>query len=99
MGEFAVHMGVGSIVVSANQADFMPFSANQADFMRYGFAHELPKRGHLHILDHASDDVALTTDCASDRRLARPRAAGSAAAPILVPVLGLSADESFVNLN
>ena len=53
------------------------------------------------VVDDARDDVALALDCADDRHLARADAASPAAlaALVLVPVLGLAADEGLVNLD
>src|SRR5690606_1449934 len=53
-----------------------------------------------HALDDASHDVALAADSASDRRLAGADATRAAVpALVLVPVLGLAADERLIDLD
>ena len=69
--------------------------------MRDGFANECGESGGIHVLDDAGDDVALAADSADNWRFAGTYAARSAAATALIPmpVLGLAADESFVNFD
>src|SRR4051794_17411414 len=63
-------------------------------------AHEAFEGRGVNAIDDAGDDLALAADRADDRLLtgAEPAATGTAALPN-VPVLGLAADEGFVNLD
>ena len=73
--------------------------AEQADLGRNGFVDEAGKSGRLRVRDDASDNASLAPDCASDNAFADSRTAGADAVVTiaLMPVLGLSADEGFVN--
>jgi hypothetical protein len=75
--------------------------AKQTYFVRNGFADESGESGGIHVCDHARNDVTLATNSADDRRLAGTDTAGSttAAAFILIPVLGQAADESFIDFD
>jgi hypothetical protein len=75
--------------------------AKQADLGGNGLTHELGKGRGADILDNPRNHIALAADGARDSGLARADAACStpAAALIPMPVLGLAADEGFINLD
>jgi hypothetical protein len=75
--------------------------AKQADFMGNGFSHKRIERCGLDVRDHSSHDITFAANCADNWSFAGTDAASSAAAPTLIPmpVLGQSADESFVDFD
>jgi hypothetical protein len=90
MGEFITQMRVADPLVGAEQADL--FGHSLIDESLQGLS--------LHIRDDASDDIALSLDCADDDcPFAASRWAGQSVALVGVLVLGLAADESFINLD
>lgn len=72
----------------------------QTDFRGNGLANELGERRGLHILNHASDHVALSAYGTRDDNFTRT-ASSAAAIPALalVSVLGFAADEGFVHFD
>lgn len=74
--------------------------AEQANPVRDGFVDERFQRRGFDVRDHARDDIALTADSTSDDRpLAASGRTGQAVALVSMFVLGLAADESFINLD
>jgi len=74
--------------------------AKQTDFRGNTLTHKLGKGRGLHVINDAGDHVALTTNSADDDSLTHATSsAASVAALVLVPVLGLSANESFVHFD
>jgi hypothetical protein len=69
--------------------------------VRDHFANEARKSICSNVSDHPSHDIAFTADRASDWRLTGAHATSSVATATLIPmpIFGLAADESFINLN
>src|SRR5262249_7885728 len=77
-----------------------PFvSDQQADFVGDRVHHELRQYVSADRINHTSDDIAATADCADDWRLARAETATAAPTAPAMLVVGLPADEGFVHLN
>jgi hypothetical protein len=72
----------------------------QAYFVRDSFTNERFQRRRFDVGNHASDDIALAANCASDdSALATRSRTRQTVALVSVFVLGLAADESFVNFD
>jgi len=75
--------------------------AEQANFFGNGAAHESGKRLTVNAVDNPRHYIALAADRTRDNRFAGTNATSAATltALVLVPILGETADEGFVNLN
>jgi hypothetical protein len=73
--------------------------AEQADFLRHGLVNESLQGRLLHILNDASDYVALAANSANNNSLAGSSRTRLAVSLIPMSVLGFAADERFVNFN
>ena len=73
--------------------------ADQADLVRHSFVDESLQGRLLHVLNHASDYVALASNSAHDNRLTGSGWSRLSVALIPMPVLGLAADECFINFD
>src|SRR5260370_18676253 len=73
--------------------------AEQANLVRHGLIDESLEGRFLQVVDNATDYVALTTHSADDNALAGSGRTGLAVSLFPMPVLGLAADECFVNFD
>jgi len=73
--------------------------AEQTNLVRYGFVDEILQSLLLHISNQARNYVAFATDSADDSRFAGSCRTRLSVTLFPVPVLGLAADECFIDLN
>ena len=74
--------------------------AKQAYFVGYGFADECGESCGIHVRDNARNHISLAADGPYDWRFAGADSAGSTATTLIpMPVLGQSADESFIDFD
>lgn len=70
----------------------------QTDFVRDGFMYKAFQCIRAEVLDYAGNDVALAADRASNDGFPGPGATSPVTMAPVMPILGFSADESFVHL-
>jgi len=71
----------------------------QADLIGNGVHHELGENFRADRADNARDDAPLAADCADNRDFARAKAAATTVPASAVPVVGLAADEGFIDFD
>jgi hypothetical protein len=77
-----------------------PFIGDQqADFIGNGVHHELGENFRADRADDTRHDAALAADCADNRNFTRAKAAATAVPATAVLVVGLAADECFIDFD
>ena len=89
---------VREVLVQALVADPL-VGAEQANLVRNGFVDEALKGSGAHVGDNPCNDIALALDSASNDGFAGSGRSGLAVALVPMLVLGLAADEGFVDFN
>jgi hypothetical protein len=71
-----------------------------ADLVGHSLPYEAFQRNRLDVFDHAGDNIAFAAYGSDDNGFARSACSTFAAATLVfVPILGETADESFINLD
>src|ERR1700728_3850124 len=73
--------------------------AEKANAVRDSFPHESFESGPISILNDASNDISLALNCADDRSFPGISTSARAALFVPMPVLVVTADVGFINLD